>query len=78
LQKTEKQIAEFEQAARELETDDDEKRFNEKLGKIAKAKPGALLATRERPKSRHEPSSAWKRPPAVAVAAAQPSSLICR
>jgi len=77
LQKTEKQIAEFEQAARELETDD-EKRFNERLGKIAKAKPGALLATREPPKSRHEPSSAWKRPPAVAVAAAQPSSLLCR
>ena len=33
------QIAKFKQAARELETDDSEKRFNEKLGKIAKAKP---------------------------------------
>ncbi len=29
----------FKQAARELETDDDEKRFDKKLGKIAKAKP---------------------------------------
>jgi hypothetical protein len=27
--------------ARELETDDDEKRFNEKMGKIAKQKPAA-------------------------------------
>jgi hypothetical protein len=29
----------FKQAARELETDDNEKRFNEKLGKIARQKP---------------------------------------
>jgi hypothetical protein len=35
------QLAKFKQAARELETDDSEKRFNEKLGKIAKAKPPA-------------------------------------
>jgi hypothetical protein len=33
------QLAKFKQAARELETDDSEKRFNEKLGKIAKQKP---------------------------------------
>lgn len=33
------QIEKFKQAARELETDDDEKRFDEKLGKIAKQKP---------------------------------------
>jgi hypothetical protein len=33
------QIDKFEAAARELETDDDEKRFDEKLGKIAKQKP---------------------------------------
>ena len=29
----------FVKAARELECDEDEKRFNKKLGKIAKAKP---------------------------------------
>ena len=33
------QVDKFKQAARELETDDSEKRFNEKLGKIAKQKP---------------------------------------
>jgi hypothetical protein len=33
------QLAKFRQAARELETDNSEKRFNEKLGKIAKQKP---------------------------------------
>lgn len=33
------QINKFKQAARELETDDNEKRFNERLGKIAKQKP---------------------------------------
>jgi hypothetical protein len=31
------QAQKFREAARELETDDSEKRFNEKLGKIAKA-----------------------------------------
>lgn len=36
------QVQKFKQAARDLETDNNEKRFNEKLGKIAKAKPGAL------------------------------------
>jgi hypothetical protein len=33
------QISKFKQAARELEADDDEKRFDERLGKIAKQKP---------------------------------------
>jgi hypothetical protein len=33
------QVAKFRAAARDLETDDDEKRFDERLGKIAKAKP---------------------------------------
>lgn len=33
------QLEKFKQASRELETDDDEKRFDEKLGKIAKQKP---------------------------------------
>jgi hypothetical protein len=34
-----KQIQRFREAARELETDNSEKRFNEKLGKIARQKP---------------------------------------
>jgi len=33
-----KQIDKFKQASKELETDNDEKRFDEKLGKIAKTK----------------------------------------
>jgi hypothetical protein len=33
------QLSKFKAAARDLETDDNEKRFNERLGKIAKAKP---------------------------------------
>lgn len=33
------QIDKFHEAARQLETDDDEKRFDERLGKIAKAPP---------------------------------------
>ncbi|MEX2746151.1 DNA-binding protein [Rhizobium mongolense] len=36
-EKTQRQ--KFEEAARELETDDDEKRFDERLGKIAKSPP---------------------------------------
>ena len=34
-----KQIDKFREAARQLETDDDEKRFDERLGKIAKSPP---------------------------------------
>jgi hypothetical protein len=33
------QVDKFREAARDLETDDDEKRFDERLGKIAKAPP---------------------------------------
>lgn len=33
------QLERFKEAARELETDDDEERFNEKLGKLVKQKP---------------------------------------
>ncbi|MBY5395912.1 hypothetical protein HFN01_13885 [Rhizobium leguminosarum] len=33
------QVDKFKEAARELETDNDEKRFDERLGKIAKALP---------------------------------------
>ena len=45
------QLDKFKHAARELETDDSEKRFNERLGKIARQKPakkakgGALRGT---------------------------------
>jgi hypothetical protein len=39
MAKAKRQIDKFRKAARELETDDSEKRFNEKMGKIAKAKP---------------------------------------
>jgi hypothetical protein len=40
------QIAKFKQAARELETDNDEKRFNEKLEAIARRKPSDRRATK--------------------------------
>ncbi len=33
------QLDKFKEAARELETDDDEERFNERLKKLAKKKP---------------------------------------
>ncbi|MGW9232237.1 hypothetical protein ACWGPT_15365 [Pseudorhizobium sp. NPDC055634] len=33
------QVEKFKEAARQLETDDDEGRFNERLGKVAKAPP---------------------------------------
>lgn len=39
MAKAKRQIDRFKEAARELETDDNEKRFNEKLGKIAQRKP---------------------------------------
>lgn len=42
----------FERPARELETDDNEKHFNEKLGKIAKQSAGALLAIKKRSKKK--------------------------
>ncbi|KIN75513.1 hypothetical protein [Sulfitobacter guttiformis] len=35
------QLDRFKEAARELETDDDEARFNKKLGKLVKPKPDA-------------------------------------
>jgi hypothetical protein len=39
MTKAQKQLEKFKQAARDLETDDDEKRFDEKLEKIARQKP---------------------------------------
>jgi hypothetical protein len=52
MAKTKSQVAKFRDAARELETDDSEKRFDERLGKIVKQKPGALLKPRKRAKKR--------------------------
>jgi hypothetical protein len=46
------QVDKFKQAARELEADDNEKRFNERLGKIARQKPSALPPSKKRPKKR--------------------------
>jgi len=46
------QIDKFKQAARDIETDDNEKRFNERLGKIARQKPGALKPPLKRPKKK--------------------------
>lgn len=37
--KEKSQLDRFKEAARQLETDDDEERFNEKLKKLAKQKP---------------------------------------
>ncbi|KMK68072.1 hypothetical protein [Puniceibacterium sp. IMCC21224] len=37
--KDKSQLERFKEAARELETDDDEERFNERLKKLAKQKP---------------------------------------
>lgn len=42
------QLSKFKQAARDLDTDDSEKRFNERLGKIAKQKPSALRPATKR------------------------------
>jgi hypothetical protein len=39
MAKATKQVQKFMKAARELGTDNSEKRFNEKLGKIARQKP---------------------------------------
>ena len=37
--KEQSQLDKFKEAAREIETDDDEQRFKERLGKIVKHKP---------------------------------------
>jgi hypothetical protein len=39
MPKSKSQVEKFREAARELETDDDEKRFDEPLAKIARQKP---------------------------------------
>lgn len=44
------QLDKFKEAARELGADDDEGRFNEKLGKIAKQKPIASKKSAKRDK----------------------------
>jgi hypothetical protein len=43
------QIEKFKQTARELETDDNEKRFNEKLCKIAPQKPQVEIKPKKKP-----------------------------
>jgi hypothetical protein len=54
-QKPQTQIEKFNQGAREPETDDDEKRFDERLGEIARQKPdGALPPSRNEPKKKRE------------------------
>jgi hypothetical protein len=45
--KSKSQIDKFKQAARDHEADEDEKRFNEKLEKIARQKPKPDNATKE-------------------------------
>ena len=44
------QLDKFKQAARELETDDDEKRFKDRLGKLVKAPPTKADASGGQPK----------------------------
>ncbi|WP_198670529.1 hypothetical protein [Oceanicella sp. SM1341] len=39
MDKDKSQLDRFKEAARQLETDDDEERFNERLKKLAKQKP---------------------------------------
>lgn len=39
MEQEKSQLDRFKEAARQLETDDDEERFNEKLGKLVKQKP---------------------------------------
>lgn len=41
MEKEKSQLDRFKEAARELEADDDEAKFNEKLGKLVKQKPDA-------------------------------------
>ena len=42
-----RQLDRFKEAARELETDDDEDRFNEKLGKVVKQKTDAKKSSND-------------------------------
>lgn len=43
------QLQKFKQAARDLEADGSEKRFNERLGKIVKQKPASLPKKAKKP-----------------------------
>lgn len=45
MNKANDELDRFKEAARQIETDDDEARFNERLKKIAKAKPPAEPTT---------------------------------
>ncbi len=42
MQQEKSQLERFKEAARQLETDDDEARFDEKLRRLAKQKPSAV------------------------------------
>jgi hypothetical protein len=44
------QVQKFKEAARELEADESEKRFDERLGKIARQKPGRPEPKTSKPK----------------------------
>jgi hypothetical protein len=55
MAKAKRQIDKFKEAARELETDDSEKHFNEELGKIASAETRRCVEARSGwPKSTHD------------------------
>lgn len=47
MEKEKPQLDRFKEAAREVETDDDEARFNERLRKLAKPKPTPAPKERE-------------------------------
>jgi len=49
MSETKTQLEKFKQAARELETDDDEARFDERVRKLVKHKPVEKPATNEAP-----------------------------
>ena len=47
MEAEESQLDRFKEAAREIGTDDDETKFNEKLGKLVKQKPDATKSDDE-------------------------------
>jgi len=48
------QVDKFREAARQLETDDDEKRFDERLGKIARTIPSVPTGYKRGPEDAQE------------------------
>jgi hypothetical protein len=49
MAKAKRQIDKFKEAAHEVETDNSEKRFNERLGKIARQKPQVEATPKKKP-----------------------------